>query len=154
LAGVFDGTNVEYLYVDGQLVAESTDATASPSVTGEDLWIGGDPDPGLSQFFDGMMDEVAIFTNALAPNQLLWLYSTASNEPFLNTPEYAPSSATVTLTWSTVPSLSYQLQNTTNLGQNQWSILFTNLTATNTTMTLRMASSGGPEHFYRILVMP
>jgi hypothetical protein len=154
LAGIYDGTNMESLYVDGRLTVESMNATASPFVTGEDFWIGGDPDPGAFQFFNGVIDEVAIFTNALPANQLLWLFSTASNVPFLSTPQYSPSVGSVTLTWPAVPGLTYQLQDTTNLSQHSWTVLSTNFPGTNSAITISIPAGSGPQHFYRVLILP
>src|SRR6202012_154870 len=75
LAGVYDGTNSELLYVDGKLAASSAGATVAPAVNLNDFWIGGDPDPGPFQYFNGIIDEVAIFPQALSAHQVLWLYS-------------------------------------------------------------------------------
>ena len=154
LAGVYDGTNTESLYVDGRLAVESPNATASPVVTGKDFWIGGDPDPGMFQFFNGVIDEVAIFTNALTANQLFWLFSSASSVPFLSTLRYSPSSGSVALTWPAVPGLTYQLQGATNLSQHNWTVLSTNFPGTNSTITISIPTGFGPQHFYRVLVLP
>jgi hypothetical protein len=154
LAGTYDGTNTESLFVDGQLSAQSSNATASPVVTGEDFWIGGDPDPGAFQFFNGAIDEVGAFTNALTANQLLWLFSAASNGAFLNAPKYSASSGSITLSWSAVPNLTYELEVATNLGQQSWSVLYSNLWATNTAFELSLPAGSDPQHFYRVLVLP
>jgi hypothetical protein len=154
LAGIYDGTNVESLYVDGRLAAESTNATAFPLMTGEDFWIGGDPDFGAFQFFNGVVDEVAIFTNALTANQLLLLFSTASHGALLSPPGYASGTGLVSLTWSAVPGLTYEIQSTTNLSQPNWTVLSSNLTATNSTIAISLSAGSGRQHFYRVLVLP
>ena len=154
LAGIFDGANEESLYVDGLLAADSTGATAAPLATGEGFWIGGDPVPGTFQFFNGVIDEVAVFTNALTATQLLWLYSTASHALVLSAPKYSHSSKSVDLTWSTVPGLNFQLLEATNLDQKNWTVLSTNLTPTNSAITISLPSGSAAQRFYRILMSP
>src|SRR5439155_19041017 len=82
LAAVYNGSNSESLYVDGQLAASSASATAPVVGNTDDVWIGGNPDGGAFQWFDGLVDEVAIFTNALTTLQIQQLYNTATNAPF------------------------------------------------------------------------
>jgi hypothetical protein len=154
LAGVYNGTNIENLYVDGQLVAQSTSATASPVPSGDDFWIGGSPDPATFQFFNGVIDEVAIFTNVLTSNQVCWLYSAAANVPLLSTLKYSPISNSVTFSWSTVPGLTYQILSSTNLSQPTWTILTTNLIGTNSCFTISLTTDLGRQHFYRVIVLP
>src|SRR5262249_21657150 len=70
LAGVYDAANSEFLYVDGQLVASTSSATAPVAGNGNDLFIGSNPDVGLFELFNGVVDEVSIFTSALSSAQV------------------------------------------------------------------------------------
>jgi hypothetical protein len=154
LGGTYDGTSTESLYVDGQLAAQSTGATASPIPTGGDFWIGGDPDPGVLQFFNGIVDEVAVFTNALNTNQMLWLFSTGSDATRLSALKNSPSPGMVALTWVAIPGEIYQVQYSTNLSQNIWSPLGAPNTATNATMSITDDPNLVSPKFYRVLLVP
>jgi hypothetical protein len=154
LAGVYDGTNSEYLYVDGQLAAQSASATIPPAVTGNDFWIGGDPDPGAFQFFNGAIDEVAIFTNALSAGQILWLFSSGSNVTHLGAAVNALAPGNVTLTWVAIPNQTYWVEYCTNLTQNLWAVLGSAITATNATMSVSDAPGAAAERFYRVVLAP
>lgn len=154
LVGTYDGINTECLYADGLLAVSSTNATAIPLMTGEDFWIGGNPDLGSFEFFNGEIDEVAIFTNALTANQVLWLFSAASDLPVLRAPNVSSSSGSAVLTWSSVAGLTYQIQSKTNLAQPVWTSLSGTLTATNSTVTIPVPTGAGHQAYYRISVSP
>jgi hypothetical protein len=154
LAGTYDGTNSESLFVDGRLAVQSMNASTLPSPMGQDFWIGGDPDTNTFQFFDGVIDEVAIFTNALTANQLLSLSSAAAGGPLLAPPVYSKFSASVMLSWSAIPGLTYQLQQTTNLSQQNWMALSTNITAINAVVSISLPASSASQSFYRVLILP
>lgn len=154
LAGVYDGTNSEYLYVDGQLAAQSAAATNSPAVPGGDFWIGGDPDPGAFQFFNGVIDEVAIFTNALSAGQVLWLFSSGSNVTHLSAAVNAHSPGNIALTWVAIPGQTYSVEYCTNLVQNNWAVLGSGITATNSTMSVTNMPGAALEQFYRVVLSP
>jgi hypothetical protein len=61
---------------------------------------------------------------------------------------------TISLTWSTVPGLAYQVQFNTDLTQTNWANLGTALTATNTTAFASDALGPDPQRFYRIALLP
>ncbi len=71
LAAVWDGTKVTF-YVNGVDSGSFTDPTPRPN-SGQPLSIGGDPAGGW--YFDGSVDEVAIYTNALTVDQLKLHYA-------------------------------------------------------------------------------
>jgi len=71
LVGVYDGTNVTF-YVNG--VASGTFKDTAPALnTGQPLTIGGNPSGGW--LFDGSVDEVAYYTNALTVDQIQMHYA-------------------------------------------------------------------------------
>lgn len=154
LAGIYDGVNNEYLYVDGQLAAQAAGATTTPNLNGGDFWIGGDPDAGAYQFFNGVIDEVSLFTNALSASQILWLYASGANATHASATVNPRSPGALALTWLAVPGETYAVQYTTNLSQNHWSVLYPGITATNATMTITNAVSGRGQVFYRVVLVP
>src|SRR5207249_5579198 len=77
LAGVYDGTSSELLYVDGQLAASNGAATALILGNVNELWIGSDPE--TFRVFNGIIDDIALFTNRLTGAQIQQLYNTSSN---------------------------------------------------------------------------
>jgi hypothetical protein len=154
LAGVYDGTNSECLYVDGQLAAQSAAATNLPAAPGGDFWIGGDPDPGAFQFFNGVIEEVAIFTNALSAGQILWLFSSGANVTQLSATVNAPAAGNDALTWVAIPGQTYWVEYSTNLAQNHWTVLGSAITATNSTMSLTNAPGAAWQRFYRVVLSP
>jgi len=72
LVVTYDGTTV-YFYANGTNMWSSTGTIPVPNATGP-LCIGGDPAIG-DGFFDGNMDEVAIYTNALTASQIQLHYA-------------------------------------------------------------------------------
>jgi hypothetical protein len=83
LAGVYDGTNIT-LYVNGQPVAGPTDASGFTPNSTAPLRFGRASDPAFwsnypsSQAYDGWLDEVAIYTNALSADAIAAHYSAAA----------------------------------------------------------------------------
>ena len=154
LTGVYDGTNTESLYVDGRLSAQSTNAVVSPVVNADDFWIGGDPDPGAFQFFNGVIDEAAIFTNALSSSQILWLFSSGSDATLLTALKNSPASSAITLTWAAIPGEKYLVEYSTNLSQQNWSALGLPAAATNATSSITVNPGPASPLFYRVLLVP
>jgi hypothetical protein len=62
----YDGTSMR-LYVNGNLV--STRAAAKPTVNGLKLAIGA---YRLSNFYDGLIDEVRVYNRALSAGEIGW----------------------------------------------------------------------------------
>ena len=70
LVGAFDGTNTSF-YVNGQYQAQAVATNAAPN-SSQPLYIGCRGPGDLP--FDGNVDEVAIYTNALTASQILTHY--------------------------------------------------------------------------------
>jgi hypothetical protein len=63
----------------------------------------------------------------------------------------------ITLNWTGLPGLAYQVQYTTNLAGNVWNNIGSAVTATNatpTTLTLSDVNPTNPQRFYRIVLSP
>lgn len=82
LTGVWDGTNVNSLYLDAVLLATGV-STNEVAGGGLDIIFGGAPDytapPG--RFWNGSLAHAALFTNALTGSQIQSLYSAAHVPP-------------------------------------------------------------------------
>ena len=154
LVGSYDGTNAEYLFVDGQLAAESQVATNSPAENGNDFWIGGDPDPGALEFFNGTIDEVAIFTNTLSASQVWSLFTAGTSGTLMKAAADPPVSGLVTLTITTVPGKTYLVEYRTNLTIGDWNVLVNPLTATASTLSVSNATASDPQRYYRARQFP
>jgi hypothetical protein len=85
LAGVYNGEN-QYLYVDGQLVASIIAPTSISGNGAYDVWIGDAPDNEGKQVFNGTVDEVAVFTNALSAATIQGIYQASGDVPTALTP--------------------------------------------------------------------
>ena len=145
---VYDGTNSEYLYVDGQVAASANTATARVIANANDLLVGADPDAG--QYFRGVIDEVAIFTNALTATQIGHLYNLTAPPVFQSIDQ---TGGTTHLSWSALPNRSYQLQFKTNLSQSTWSNLLSVVPGGAVGMASDSAASE-PRRFYRLVLVP
>jgi len=146
--GVYDGINSEYLYIDGLLAASVNTATAPVTANSNDLLVGADPDAG--QYFSGVIDEVAIFTNALTATQIGHLYNLTAPPVFQS---IGQTGGTTHLSWSALPNRSYQLQFKTNLNQTTWSNLVTVVPA-GAVGTASDSAVAGPHRFYRVVLVP
>ena len=71
LVVTYDGTTVRF-YANGVQQWTSTGTVPAPNTTGP-LCVGGDP--GIGEFFDGNVDEVAIYANALTVDQIQLHYA-------------------------------------------------------------------------------
>jgi hypothetical protein len=151
--GVYDGTNSEYLYVDGELADSNTNATEAPVMTVNDLWIGGDPDSDVFEYFYGTIDEVAIWSQALTSGQVLWTYSAGVNLPRVEATLGTPRQSTVFLEWAAVPGLVYQVEYATNLIAPTWTPLGTSFTATTNSVSVEDTLTSG-QRFYRLGILP
>jgi hypothetical protein len=154
LTGVYDGVSSEYLYVDGQLAAQSSSSTAQPVANGNDFYIGNDPGPGAFEFFNGVIDEVAIFTNALSADQIQWLYASGYDATLLSGARNPALPGAVNLTIDTIPGESYVLQYNTNLNQNTWSNLGAAILASNSMLIITDSPGSVPQRFYRAVLVP
>jgi len=153
LVGVYDGNNSESLYVDGVLADSDTSSTERPITTVNDLWIGGDPDSGAFEYFWGTIDEVAIWSQALTPGQVLWVNSAGANLPQVSASLEASQSNTVVLKWTAVPGLTYQVEYATNLTAPVWTSLGASFTATTDSVSVPDTLTGS-QRFYRLVSLP
>jgi hypothetical protein len=158
LVGIYDNLGTNYLYVDGAL-ASITNAQTSPAGSSYDLRLGGAPDFGTSRNFSGVIDEVALFTNALSSVQIQQLYLTATNPAVLTPlPPLVEASVqeihSLSCTWNAVQGLRYQLQYGTNLVQSAWLNLGTFITATDTVISVSTPIGPDPKRFYRTILLP
>jgi hypothetical protein len=155
LAGVYDGINAEFLYVDGQLVASTHGATFPVTGNGNDLFIGSNPDVGLFQLFNGVVDEVCILTHALSAAQLQQLFAVAAVVP--STPpvftSFTRNDGNLLLSWSAEVGRRYQVQYNTALTQSNWINLGTILVATSSTLSTSDIITGS-QRFYRVVLLP
>jgi hypothetical protein len=158
LVGVYDSGGTNYLYVDGSL-ASLTNAPAKPIGSDRDLHLGGAPDSGTAQNFSGVIDEVALFTNALSAVQIRQLYFSATNAAALSPPPPVVQASGQTnnsflYTWNAAEGLRYQLQYRTNLTQSTWLNLGLPITATNNVISVSVSTSPDSQRFYRTLLLP
>jgi pro-kumamolisin-like protein/concanavalin A-like lectin/glucanase superfamily protein/BACON domain-containing protein len=155
LVGVYDGANSEFLYVDGLLAASTTGATAPVGGNSDDLLIGANADVGLFQLFNGVVDEVCLFTNALTAAQVGQLFSVVGNS--LRVPPVIQgierNQGAVLLTWSAVAARSYQLQYKVSLAQTDWTNLGPVITANDSTLSASDLTTDS-QRFYRVILLP
>ena len=153
VAGVFDGTNSQFLYVDGQLAASQTNASAPAPASPSDFWIGGALDYGVTRIFNGAIDEVAVFNQALTGAQISQVFRSAFDFQAVAGP-IGSAGNLLNLNWSALAGRSYQLQFTTNLAPPVWLNLGGPLVATNTTLTATDSISTNSQRFYRLMLLP
>ncbi len=156
LVGTYNGTNLEFLYLDGQPVASTSSATTPVAGNGNDLWIGGNSEGGASQWFNGVLDEVALFTNVLSAGQVGQLFSSATNVVSQLAPVFQAvtrAGGMLNLSWSALVGRTYQVQYKTNLVQNNWNPLIT-VAATNATAAASDATTTDRQRFYRVVLLP
>jgi hypothetical protein len=154
-AGVFDGTQSEFLYIDAQLAASTATASHVIAETFNDLWIGGDPDPGAFQLFNGEIAQVAVFSNALSSAQIQQMYSLATNTPaaprFLS--QTSGAGGAFTFTWSASVGETYQAQYRTNLTAGGWNNLGYPVQANLGFVTFSDLNPPDHQRFYRIVLL-
>jgi hypothetical protein len=174
LVGVYDGANSESLYVDGLLAASTGGATSPAPGNNDDLLIGANADAGLFQLFNGVVDEVCVFTNALTAMQVQQLFTAAATGPHLAgilqprlrlsaEPETlrAPpviqqierSASGLELTWTAVAGLAYRVQYKESLTQTNWNDLGPAITAHDVTVSTSDALNHS-HRFYRVILLP
>jgi hypothetical protein len=141
LAATLDATSTANLYVDGQLVAAA--GGSGHSVNNNAVCIGESP-VFTGRYFQGRIDEVAIYNIALTFAQIKALY-TASLTPVLS---IAPLANAVVVSWPTNLA-GYALQTNGSLGVANWgtvsppySVVSTNYVVTNATT--------GSQLYYRL----
>jgi tetratricopeptide (TPR) repeat protein len=83
IAGVYDGSQM-YLYLDGRVDA-STRTSGEIELNGGDVWLGPDPERVASHTWRGSIDDVAIFSRPLSPDEIEQLRSEGLS-PFMAGP--------------------------------------------------------------------
>ena len=112
LAATLNSSGQANLYCDGQLVA--TASGGGHSVSGNPVSIG-ESQVFTGRFFDGRIDEVAVYNVALTPAQIAALYA-AAQPPRLN---ISLARTNVVLSWPT-NAVGFSLQSSGGLGANTW----------------------------------
>jgi len=88
VAAVYDGT-YKYLYVDSQLDAlVAATGTLAPNTYRVLI---GENDQATGRFFQGLVDEVAIFTNALTAAEIQQVFFSANGPPIITQQPQAPA---------------------------------------------------------------
>jgi hypothetical protein len=64
------------------------------------------------------------------------------------------SNATVTISWTAIPGLTYSLQYRADLTTGDWTDAVSDITATNGTMSVIQSTGGSTQGFYRIILKP
>jgi len=80
LVGVYNGSNM-YLYVNGSQVA-TTAKTGNLTINATGM-LGQEHNNGASRYFQGSMDDVAIFSKALSTDEIAEIYSSRVQNNFL-----------------------------------------------------------------------
>lgn len=142
LAATLDSTGALNLYLDGQLVATATggghSVTANPVCIGESQVFTG-------RYFQGRIDEVAIYNVALTPSDVTTIYDLGV-PPELN---IKPKGGTVLLTWPTnYPDFSLQTNGVLD-SPSGWSTCTTIYPVTGTNYTVTNEIGASPS-FYRL----
>jgi hypothetical protein len=95
LAGVYDAdAHIQTVYVNGEILGEGVGATIA-ATGGGDIWFGGAK--GVNEFLHALIDDVAIYKRALAPEDIKALANGASIGGAAVEPH-----AKLTTTWGTI----------------------------------------------------
>jgi len=134
LAATLAANSTRSIYLDGQLVASATGG--GHSTNSNPVWIGNNLVFG-PRYFQGRIDEVAIYNRALTGAEIAAIYSSAS-VPAL---QLAPLNKTVVMTWPTNFG-GYALQTNGSLNPANWATFTTNygILATNYVITNAVGS--------------
>jgi hypothetical protein len=73
VAAVYDGSTMK-IYINGQLIANAAQAGTRETSTTAEVWMGDNPNAD-SRPFDGIIDEVAVFSRALTQEEIDDLYN-------------------------------------------------------------------------------
>jgi len=155
-AVVYDGTNLT-VYRDGNQGPNG--GVASMPVTAaiggyphfqDSILIGSELDQGGDRNWNGMLDDVAVFSDALSQDQIQTVMS-GNFSAFLPQPllSISNSSGNVVLSWP-MAQASYQLQSTTNLAATSWSNISTSAATNSNALTVTLPISLGAQ-FFRLI---
>ncbi len=113
VAATFNSNLTRNIYLNGALVASSTPGGAhNPASAG--IFAMGASDVFSGRYFDGALDEIAVFNRALSSTEISTLYSAGLGIAFIPLTIHG-TGADVTVTW-TDPTALFQLQFASNAG--------------------------------------
>lgn len=144
------------VYVDGQLVASATGG--GHALNSNPFWMGNNQVFG-PRYFQGRIDEVAIFNRALSAGEIASLYSIALNLPPLNIGSVNSSEIQIVgyannqLTWSNaLPGTASAVQWASSLAPEVFTSVpaLGSIVVTNPLMTLKVPVTSDPVKFFRI----
>ena len=153
LAGVYDGKQSEFLYVDGALAAATSAAIPPEAGNLNDLWLGGSPELDSGGLFSGTLAEVMVFSGALSPSKIRDVFNAATASTPVLHPELRPGGV-LQLTWNASPLRRYQLQTSTNLLDPAWVDLGSPVLATNTALSVTVPVTPATGQFFRTTLLP
>ncbi|MFC1718156.1 LamG domain-containing protein [Candidatus Poribacteria bacterium] len=78
---VFVRSSTSYMYIDGEVVGSTNALVDLDASSDQNLFIGKDPDPN---YFNGMIDELRIYSKALSENEVQHNFMLESNELSVN----------------------------------------------------------------------
>ncbi|HUD47962.1 MAG TPA: LamG-like jellyroll fold domain-containing protein [Candidatus Baltobacteraceae bacterium] len=153
LVGTYDGAEWN-LYRNGTLVGQFADDGVGPSALADPWSVGSRSGPNeyFGMYFDGLIEEATIFTNALDPGTISNLYNAVALPPVITqapvapSPAYLGSSASLSVWADGTPPLSYQWTENGQAiaGQTGTNLSLTGLTAaTSGTYAVIVKSSFG-----------
>jgi hypothetical protein len=157
LAATLASDSTRNIYLDGQLVASA--AGGGHSTNNNPVWIGNNQVFG-PRYFQGRIDEVAIFNRALTAAEIGALYSTALDLPPMNITSLNTNEIQIVgffqsgrLTWANcLPGTTCAVQSATSLAAADFTNVpgLGNIPVTNTLMTLNVPLTSDPVRFFRI----
>ena len=109
LAATADGSTLK-LYVNGQLVGSQARRGSDLDFGADPVWIGANPN-GIIRFFDGQLDEVAVYDRALGAGEVLEHFDAAAGYPTA----VAPVAANIAVT-GTGGSTLWSVEETSAVG--------------------------------------
>ncbi|UCG55129.1 MAG: LamG domain-containing protein, partial [Dehalococcoidia bacterium] len=91
VAAVYDGSTMK-IYVNGNLYASANVPKVAPfpyderevAASSASVWIGDNPETSGNRQFDGIIDEVAIFSRALSPSEITDFYNGGTGKAICN----------------------------------------------------------------------
>ena len=153
MAVVRRGPTLE-LYVDGVLNDSRTSATVLAVENTESLEAGRTVCDGVGgNYFNGILDEIAIYNRALSASEVLSIYRAAGFGKCGLPPlimRTGKSGLAVELQWFAVEGLTYRVQYKTNLMDAAWSMSGDVLATGSTASKTDVVPANTPQRFYRV----
>jgi hypothetical protein len=120
--------------------------------TNWDLVLGGGP----THPYDGLLDEVSIYSRALSQAEIQAIYNAGSigkclAQPIIN--GIQPTTNGVALSWVSKPGLTYRIQSEGDLSSPSWTDASGDITASDTTTSATMRTNSAPQQFYRLKIL-